>query len=160
MVKRIWQTGPRWAWVNEGGQRAWLSWENPQRCGGVRVPPHRGRGQLAKQKLALFPGPWASPSPMWRQGKYSGIQVSLGSSWAGADRATRLAQKVLEGWGVQLGVRAGDSLPPRFLGREALLISEAWSSENQRLELRKVFTACSAPPCPRGGWPRLVTFTC
>ena len=88
-------------------------------------PPYRGRGQLAKQKLALFPGPWASHSPVWGQEKYSGIQVSLGSSRAGAERATRLAQKVLKGWGVQLGVKAGDSLPPHFLGREALPIPKA-----------------------------------
>ena len=61
MVKRIWQTGPRWVWVNEGGQRGWLSWENPQRCGGVRVPPLQGPGTASKTKTRSVPWPVGLP---------------------------------------------------------------------------------------------------
>lgn len=68
------------------------------------MSPSRGQGQLGKQRLAPFPGLWASHLRVWRQEKYSGIQVSLGSSQAGAEKARRWAQRVLAGLGVRLGV--------------------------------------------------------
>lgn len=63
------------------------------------MSPSRGQGQLGKQRFAPFLSLRASHSLVWRQGKYSGVQVSLGASWTGAERAPRLAQKMLAGLG-------------------------------------------------------------